>query len=115
MAQSVLSLETLGDLDEGHAGPMINSAIAAAVADLDDRGADEKPRQIVITIGICKASDGNYAISQVKAAVKLPPYSTGKTVSKIERKNGKSSLAFDAYSADNPDQAHFEVLDKKAE
>jgi len=42
--QVPLCLDNIGELDSGSARLVIDAAIWAAVADLDDRGEDGKPR-----------------------------------------------------------------------
>ncbi len=45
MAIKEIRCDTIGDLDQGAARAIIDVAIKEAVADLDDRGADGKPRK----------------------------------------------------------------------
>lgn len=52
--QANLSLANLHELDNGAAGLVIDDAIRKAVADLDDRGDDGKPRLVNIVVSLQK-------------------------------------------------------------
>lgn len=103
----VLDCKSIGELDDGRAELIINSAIIRALDDLDNRGKDGKPRTITITLtGI--ESEGNVYFD-VQAGVKIPAQRTGTTKAKIRQKKGRGGLAepqavFSFESPDEPDQ-----------
>lgn len=57
--QDKLSLETLGQLDDGTVGAVANAAIAEALADCDDRPFLEKGRKVTVEIVINPVLDGS--------------------------------------------------------
>jgi phage protein U len=73
--QNKLTLETLGDLDNGAARAQINRAIDAALTDLEERGDDGKPRKVAVTLQLDRTDDGT-VIAQVGAKTVLPPFAT---------------------------------------
>jgi hypothetical protein len=110
---SNLTLATIGALDGGMAQGIVDAAITMAIADLDDRGRDGKPRQVVITLGMVQPEGSAYIVANVKATAKLPAYQTGDIVAKMQRDKGQSQLVFETFSPDNPDQPAFPALDEK--
>lgn len=102
--QAVLSLDTLGELDGGAARAIVDQAIAAAVADLDDRGDDGKPRRVKILLTL-ERTDSGLVIGHVEAAVAVPAWKTAGTVSKVQRRSdGQIGLVFQELAPDDPDQ-----------
>jgi len=101
---TTLSLDTLGDLDGGAARAIVDKAIAAAVADLDDRGEDDKPRKVKITLTL-ERSDSGLVIGHIEAAIAVPAWNTAGPVSKVQRRaNGQIGLTFQELAPDDPDQ-----------
>jgi hypothetical protein len=81
-----LSLKTLGELNNGLAEGIVNSAINRMVEDLDDRGdQDEQPRAVTIEL-IGRVKDGITTV-EVRATCKLPKYNAGRTVAEIKMSN----------------------------
>lgn len=110
-----LKLDAIGDLDEGAARLIINAALATAIHDLDDRGADGKPREVTISLKMVRLSEGksdNVGIT-VEAAAKLPKYSTPGTIGKIKSRNGVAMLAFQESDATDPDQRTIDELESQ--
>lgn len=102
--KQTLSLDSLGDLDNGAARLMIDRALAAAVADLDDRGDDGKARKVVITLEL-KRTEGGLVVSHVQAKAAVPVYRTAGTLGKLrQKKGGQAALDFQQHAADDPDQ-----------
>jgi hypothetical protein len=99
-----LSLETLGDLDNGTARQICNSALARAVDDLDDRGDDGKERQVEIVVGMKQSKDGGFVVTTVSARAKLPVYRSRATVSEINRADGHTELIFNDLAPNDPRQ-----------
>jgi hypothetical protein len=111
MALQQLSLETLGDLDGGHARAIIDAALQAAVRDLDDRGNDEKPRKVTIEIEMVKKE--GLTLIRATAIPKVPTFSTGVTTGKLSiGPRGQSILGFQELSPDDPDQQALPYTDK---
>lgn len=100
---ATLCLDTLGDLDSGAARQVIDKAIAAAVADVDDRGDDEKPRKVVITLELSKTDSGLVA-AHVEVKTSVPAYRTAGTISRLNSRGGQHRLTFQQYDPTNPDQ-----------
>jgi hypothetical protein len=113
-----LTLETLGDLNSGMAGAVIDAALKEAVRDTDDRGGDKKPRKVQITVTMLKIGDESVAVD-VDAKCVLPAYHTESTVAKLSYAGpGAPGLLFQSENHARPDQAPlpFEGGDaKKAE
>lgn len=108
MAKLTLTLETLGELDGGRARAIINSAISRAVADLDDRGMDLKPRKATIELTLLKDKHDRVVID-VQATAKLPSYQTAPTIANpANLPGGEIGLQFQGDAPDNPDQQTFE-------
>ena len=58
MAMKELTLDAIGDLDEGAARLIVNAALAAAIHDLDDRGSDGKAREVTVTLKMARLDEG---------------------------------------------------------
>lgn len=112
MAYTELSLKTLGALNDGTAEAIINHEIALAIRDVDDRGSeDEKPRKVAIEIAMTPRKDGCVEV-EVAALAKLPPRRCAPTVARPSHKEDRTSLWFQEFNAENPDQATFPEMDK---
>lgn len=98
-----LSLATLGELDNGAARAIIDSAINRAIDDIDDRGDDEKPRKVVITIELEKLENGLVS-ARVDAKTNVPAYQTAATFAKISKRQGEIGLLFQPFNPERPDQ-----------
>jgi len=110
--QRNLSLETLGELDNGAAKVIINAALQRAMQDLDDRGDDGKAREVTLKITMQKI-DGGLVSTKVEAAAKMPSYLTNGTVCRPKVINGQSRLLFQQLAPDDPDQRTIdEALDQ---
>lgn len=102
MAQQPLTLETLGELDEGTAGAVINRVIREAINDLDDRGTDEIKRKICIEVELLQK---NGLVSMTCAAqAKLPPRRSHATVATVGHIAGEVNLLFQPEVRENPRQ-----------
>ncbi len=111
--QKRLSLATLGELDGGAAGVIIDAAIREAVGDLDDRGEDEKPRKVTIEITL-KRMDNGLIESHVEACAKVPRRRTATTVGRVAGNGGKGmGLLFQSQVPDDPDQRTIDELEGK--
>lgn len=112
MAQTPLSLETLGDLDEGTAGILINRVIREAINDLDDRGDDEQKRKICIEVELLQK---NGLVSMTCAAqAKLPPRRSHATVAQVGHIAGEVNLMFQPEVSNRPDQNHLPMKPARA-
>ena len=118
MALKELTLDAIGDLDEGAVRLIVNAALASAVHDLDDRGSDGKAREVTITLKMARMDEGqsdNVAI-HVEAGAKLPKYRAPGTIAKIKARDGQSTLAFQDGDAGDPDQRTIdEVIEEERE
>jgi hypothetical protein len=111
MARATLCLDNIGDLYGGAARKIIDTAIAAAVSDTDDRGHDKKPRIVTITLQMVK--DDDQVLIDVTAVPKLPGYRTGVTAAKFGQKAGEVVLVFQKHAPENADQETFPEMDDK--
>jgi hypothetical protein len=98
-----LCLATLGELNSGAAGVVIDSALRGLVADLDDRGDDGKERKTIITIGAKKLDNGQVAIA-VEAKTKVPAYRTPATIGNLKHVKGELFVQFQSEDPEDPDQ-----------
>ncbi len=103
MAAADLSLETLGELDEGRARAIIDEAIRHVVADTFDRGDDGKARQVVITLSLEKM-DGGQIVASVTAQTKSPAKRTHNTVGMIGHRAGEPIVQFQLFDRNEPRQ-----------
>jgi hypothetical protein len=101
--QQTLSLDTIGDLADGTARAIIDKAISEAVADLDDRGDDGKPRKIKIEVEL-KQMDNGLTESAVQACAVVPARRTPSTVAKVKKTRDKAQLTFQDMASDDPNQ-----------
>lgn len=108
--QKPLSLATLGDLDSGTAAVIIDCALAEAIRDVEDRGADGKARKVTIEVTLMRRSDGLIE-TDVGAQAKLPPRRTNSTVGKPVVRGHKTELLFQQWAPDQPDQSTIPGMD----
>lgn len=94
---------TLGALDNGAVGALIDEAIATAMHDLSDRGDDGQPRVVTITLDM--RQKGRTPIVEAKVSAKVPPYRSGPTAG-LEKSigNGRAGLFFQPMNAESADQ-----------
>lgn len=105
--QGELNCRNIGELDDGRAELIINSAITRVLDDLDNRGKDGKPRTLTITLTGIEEEGSVYF--DVQAGVKIPAQRTGTTKAKIRQKKGRTGLSepqavFSFESPNEPDQ-----------
>lgn len=110
-----LNLKSLGDLDGGAAILVIDAAIAAAVADLEDRGLEDgKERLVKIVIKLTKVAKDTTSIV-VTADPKLPERKVAATtaVTRFSRVNDRDivNLSFQALNPERPDQPTFPAME----
>lgn len=101
---SLLSCDTLGDLDNGFAREVIDEALKRAVTDVEQRGNDERVRKVVITLEL-KKLDTNAVAIFFAADAKLPPLRLDTAVAQTRPVGrGEHKLAFRADNGARPDQ-----------
>ncbi len=107
-----LTYGTLGDLDGGRAEAIIDAAIKTAVADIDDRGEDGKPRTVNIVVSLVRLpnSEGKIA-AHVEAEAKLPRRRTASTIGLVQQKHGKANLVFQTEAPEDPHQTTIDSLE----
>jgi hypothetical protein len=101
--KKVLCAATIGDLDDGAAKVSIDQAIASALRDLEERGQDEKPRKVVMTLVLEKTESG-LVECHLQVICKAPPVRTGGVIGKIETRRGQAQLLFSPENPSDPDQ-----------
>ena len=110
--QMKLDLDSLGELDGGAARAVVNAALRAAVEDLDDRGHDEKTRDVTIKVSMRKMENGLSFVT-LTAVTKVPDYRIGETVGMVKKEGSSASILFQTLSPDDPHQRTIdEVLPK---
>jgi hypothetical protein len=103
--QKPITLESLGDLDNGRAKLIIDAAIRQAVFDIDDRGDDGKPRQVVITLSLSKLPEHEAINMGLTAHAKLPPRRTGGTLGLVKAQaGGEIGVLFQTHASTEPHQ-----------
>ena len=94
---SLLTASTIGLLGEGRAGDHIDQALQIATRDTDARGADEKPRKVIITIDLLKTEDGSISIG-CEVEVKAPRLRVQRTLGDLRWEGKGQALSFDSES-----------------
>lgn len=112
MALVPINLATLGNLNNGVAGLLIDKEIQRAIDDLEDRWEDDrKARKVNICLELTMHE--SLAVAQVHVEAKLPPRKSGATVAQIKAgEGGKFNAMFQAQNATRPDQPTFPALDE---
>lgn len=116
MAKLPLTLDTLGEVDQGAARLIVDREIARAIEDLDDRGEDGKPRKVVIQLTLEKQTNG-LVEAHVEVQARIPPRRTAATVGLVQKQRGKaqSELVFQQWAPDNPEQNTLDIMDQNKE
>jgi hypothetical protein len=96
-------------VDGGSAEAIIDAAINEALADLDDRGDDDKPRRVLIELTLARMKNGLVEAS-IKAQSKLPPRQTASTIGNLAKRKDRAVLMFQELSPEDPDQPSFGEL-----
>ncbi len=110
-----LSWRTIGELNQGSAGVLIDRAIADAIHDLDDRGQeDNKARKVNVTLVLEPRKDGE-AEASVEVKLSLPAYQTAQHVCGRVRSGGELALLFEGLSPERPDQRALPIVDNDEE
>lgn len=104
MPATQLTIQTLGDMNNGVAGIALNECFAQIYRDLQDRGHDGKERVAEIKVRFRKRLTSGEVEVEVEGAVKLPNYRTDPSVCKTVQVAGQPALFFQKASPDNPDQ-----------
>lgn len=103
MALKRLDHISIGALDNGSVGALIDEAIAVAIHDLSDRGDDGQPRLVTIILDI--RQKGKTPVVEAKVSTKVPPYRSGPTAGTEKAiGNGQAGLYFQPLNADSADQ-----------
>lgn len=98
-----LSWKTLGELNRGVVGDVIDQAIRDAIHDVDQRGTDWKPRHVDIRMTIERRKDDDYEVT-VNVDVKKPKYKTPSHVCEMRDTGGEFSLTFTGIVPERADQ-----------
>lgn len=116
MSQLPVTAASLGKLDSGMAGLIIDAAIREAISDLEDRGfQDEKPRKVNIVLTF-KLLDNGQVHANVEATPKVPMRKTASTVGEFKQGERGAQLMFREASPDDPRQTTIqEILDDVAQ
>jgi hypothetical protein len=107
-----LSLDTLGQLNDGAAGLLINRRIAEAVADLEDRGGEDgKARAVEIRLELTIVK--GVVLAAVEASAKVPRFRTDSHAVEIARRDGASLLLFRDHSPEDPRQTAIPEIENR--
>lgn len=109
MARITLTLDTVGELDNGDARRAINQCFATAMSDLEDRGDDEQPRKVLIEVTVKKNESGDVSVT-IEAGVKIPKLRTRRTTARLKMTGGRPELVFQSLDKDSPDQATIDEI-----
>lgn len=110
MAAARLTIDTLGDLDEGAARVIINQEIQTVVRDLEDRGQEDGlVRSVTIKVEMSYLK-GNI-LTNVVAKAAIPARRSNSTVGKIRFFESEPRLLFQEHAGENPDQQTFPQMD----
>ena len=105
--RKMVPCDTIGDLANGAARLIVDSAIREAVFDLDDRGGDGKPRKVDISLEFKLHED--VVICSLEVANKAPRKRTGATVCEVGHDRGQMVLQFQSAA---PDDARQRTIDE---
>ena len=109
-----VTVDSLGELDGGRARGVINAALAAVFADLEDRGHDKQNRKVTITLTIKKEGDSDVSL-KVNCAASVPKYAADATYCRLVQKQGRHGpvpmLAFSEFDPANPDQKQLPMME----
>ncbi len=96
MTEQTLSLETIGAVDGGAAGLLIQDQINKAVADFDANGeSDMEKRKVVIQVTMQVDRKSGEKRTSVQCQAKLPPRRTREVASTTKKERGVARLLFD--------------------
>jgi hypothetical protein len=105
MALVNLNCGNIGALNDGAAEHVVNAAIREAVADLDDRGMDGKPRQVIVIIEMRQLDEGKgLTVAHVEAAAKVPRRRTGGHAGKLVVNGQQAQFSFREHAPEDPQQ-----------
>ena len=105
---TVLTHETLGELDHGMVGVAIDDALRRASQDLEDRGSDGKPRQVTIKIAMMSVNETDSKV-EVDIELKTPPMKSAPTMSQNRPVSGRGrGMAFRSSNPSRTDQPTIE-------
>lgn len=106
-----LSMDTIGDLDNGVFRLLVDKEIDQLAKDLDDRGEEDgKARTLTIEIEVIKVK--GVVIITPRCKVRLPARQSNSTSAKERMKSkGQTELLFQPANAPNAEQPTFEVND----
>lgn len=103
-----ITCDTIGGLDNGLFGRLVDAELDKIVNDLDDRGHDGNKRSLTITIefGMDMKRDPHSPSVTVDPRVKakLPDLRSGVTAAKVSTKDGELQMIFRDDNRDNVDQ-----------
>lgn len=111
MPQLPITCETLGALDNGLAGQIIDAALREASFDIDDRGQDGKPRKVEIHI-VMKMLKNGQVVTTVEATPKVPRRKTAETIGQVKRVGpGRTNIVFSQFAPEDPHQRTIDDVD----
>jgi hypothetical protein len=109
MALVQLECAKIGSLNKGAAEHIVNAAIKEAITDLDDRGADGKPRQVHIIIELRQLDEGKGpTVAHVEACAKVPRRRTGGHAGQLIINGKQATFEFREHNPDDPRQQTIE-------
>ncbi len=108
--KTLLQAVNIPQLSDGYAGRVIDEALRDASKDLYERGADGKPRKVVITVTF-QPEANNQVDTDVQVKTQFPPMRPPSTKAKLDQ--GAGGLIFNPDCADNPDQLTIPMDEQK--
>lgn len=96
---TTLSLETIGQIDDGAAETLIEQELQRVVADADANGSDCKKRKVVIQVTLQVDKNGVMKTS-LQCQAKLPARETREVGSSTRKDRGIAKLLFEEFGED---------------
>ena len=97
MSATTLSLETIGQIDDGAAETLIEQELQRAIADTDAFGADFKKRKVVIQVTFQVDKKSGMLKTSLQCQAKLPARETREVGSETKKERGVPKLLFEEF------------------
>lgn len=98
---TTLSLETIGQIDDGAAETLIEQELQRVVADADANGLDCKKRKVVIQVTLQVDKKSGVMKTSLQCQAKLPARETREVGSSTRKDRGIAKLLFEEFGEDD--------------
>lgn len=104
MPLTQLTIQSIGELNDGLAAAAVNRDLADAIRDCEDRGIEDgKSRKVIIEVTVTKITNNEMSI-EVESSWRGPKHRTEPTIATINMMQGGPGLFFRPDNSDRPDQ-----------